>query len=140
MKAVLASSANTGDVDHYIELLGIRPFLSGSTSADDVSHSKPAADLFASALQKVAPTSAAEALVVGDTPYDVIAANGCAIHCVALFSGGFSEADLDDAGAAAIYTSVAALLDIPLQDWITHVAAGPQAQLHGIQANHQGSV
>jgi membrane protein len=116
-KTMLASSANSGDVDHYINLLGIREFLTGSTSADDVRHSKPAGDIFASALQKVAPTLAKETIVVGDTPYDAIAAGRCGIRCVALLSGGFSEAQLTEAGAVAVYASARELLEIPLERW-----------------------
>lgn len=116
-KAVLASSSSAEDVEHYIDLLEIRPFLAGSTSSDDATHSKPAGDIFARALQKISPTSAQETIVVGDTPYDVIAASRCAIRCVGLLSGGFLEADLCNAGAVAVYSSAVDLLHIPIQSW-----------------------
>ena len=48
-------------------------------------------------------------LVVGDTPWDVKAAARAGIRTVAVRSGGFSDADLRDAGAAAILDGVEAL-------------------------------
>ena len=81
-----------------------------TTSADDVEKTKPAPDIFATALKKVAPISAGEAIVVGDTPYDIEAAAKCGIAAVAVRSGGFSDEVLFEAGAIALYDDVAALL------------------------------
>jgi membrane protein len=53
---------------------------------------------------------AAEAIAVGDTPYDVQAAAACAIGAIALRSGNFAEDVLRQAGAIAIYDDAAALL------------------------------
>lgn len=122
-KILLTSSAKSNDVEHYIELLGIRDFLTGSTSADDVRHSKPAGDIFASALQKIAPSLPSETIAVGDTPYDVIAAHRCGIRCVALLSGGFSEAQLRAAGATSVYASARELLTTPLERWASEPLA-----------------
>ncbi len=68
IKVVLASSAKRAEVDHYIQLLGIKHFLEGSTCADDVLKSKPAGDVFKSALDKLASVTADRTLVIGDTP------------------------------------------------------------------------
>jgi HAD superfamily hydrolase (TIGR01509 family) len=108
--AVLASSASAADVDHYLNLLGARELVAATTSADDVAHTKPAPDIFEAALKKVAPLTAAEVLVVGDTPYDVEAAAQCGIGTIAVRSGGFSDDALLRAGAIALYDDVAALL------------------------------
>src|SRR4051812_25329303 len=53
-QVVLASSASRSDVDHYLDLLDARDLVTATTSADDVEKSKPAPDIFASALNKVA--------------------------------------------------------------------------------------
>ena len=71
---LLASSARQSEVDHHVDLLGCRDLLAATTSKDDVEHSKPAPDIFAAALAKVAPLTARDVLVVGDTPYDALAA------------------------------------------------------------------
>jgi phosphoglycolate phosphatase-like HAD superfamily hydrolase len=110
LKVVLASSAKRAEVDHYIDLLDIENLLEASTSADDVERSKPAGDLFATALSKADGATPAEALAIGDTPYDVIAAAKCGIATLAVLSGGFSEAVLRSAGARAIYSSVGEML------------------------------
>jgi phosphoglycolate phosphatase-like HAD superfamily hydrolase len=109
-RVVLASSASADEVNHYIDLLGVRDIVDTTTSSDDVEHTKPAPDVFAAALKKVAPLSADEVLVVGDTPYDVEAAAKCGIATIALRSGKFPDEALREAGALAIYDDVAALL------------------------------
>lgn len=109
-KVVLASSASAEELDHYLGLLSARDLVQATTSADDVENTKPAPDIFATALEKVAPLSAHEVIVVGDTPYDVEAAAKCGIDTVALRSGKFSEQMLRQAGAIALYDDVAALL------------------------------
>jgi membrane protein len=109
-KLVLASSASQTELDHYLDLLGARGLVAATTSADDVENTKPAPDIFATALAKLSPLGPDEVLVVGDTPYDVEAARKCGIATVALRSGGFSDEALHKAGAAIIYDGVAALL------------------------------
>jgi HAD superfamily hydrolase (TIGR01509 family) len=109
-QVVLASSASQPEVDQYLKLLDCRQFVTATTSADDVEHSKPAPDIFAMALKKVAPLSASEVMVVGDTPYDVEAAAKCGIASIAVRSGKFPDDALRIAGASAIYDDVASLL------------------------------
>jgi phosphoglycolate phosphatase-like HAD superfamily hydrolase len=109
-KVVLATSASGEERDHYIELLGARDLIDASTSADDVEHTKPAPDVFAAALRKVAPLSADEVIVVGDTPFDVEGASGCGVRAIALRSGRFPEEELQRSGPVRIYDDVADLL------------------------------
>jgi membrane protein len=107
---VLASSASAAELDHYLDLLEARDLVTATTSADDVEHTKPAPDIFAAAMNKIAPISSREAIVIGDTPYDIEAARKCGIAAVGLRSGGFRDAALLAAGAIALYDGVAALL------------------------------
>jgi membrane protein len=109
-QVVLASSASSDDLDHYLDLLDARDIVSASTTSEDVENTKPAPDIFATALQKLAPLSCDEVLVVGDTPYDIEAAAKCGISAVGVRSGEFSDAVLMKAGAVALYDDVAALL------------------------------
>lgn len=108
-QVVLASSAGSADIDHYVGLLDAKDLIAFATGKDDVAHSKPDPDIFAAALRKAA-IAAADCLVIGDTPYDVQAAKACGIDTIALLSGGFSENVLREAGAIAIYRDVEALL------------------------------
>lgn len=109
-KVVLASSASQDELDHYCDLLDARDLVAASTSADDVAKTKPAPDIFATALDRVAPIGADAAVAIGDTPYDMEAAARCGIRGIGLRSGGFSDADLREGGAAWLYDDVAALL------------------------------
>ncbi|TRW14284.1 HAD family hydrolase [Glacieibacterium frigidum] len=107
-QVVLASSAAGPELEHYLDLLDARDIVSATTSGDDVAHTKPAPDIFATALVRLDGIGAGEAIVVGDTPYDIEAAAKCGIKAVAVRSGGFSDEALG--GAVAIYDDVAALL------------------------------
>jgi HAD superfamily hydrolase (TIGR01509 family) len=106
-KVVLASSATGEELDHHLELLGARELVDGFTSADDVGCSKPCPDIFETARQK-AGVSADEALVIGDTPYDIEAARKAGIRTIAVRSGRFDDRALS--GALAIFDDVAELL------------------------------
>lgn len=107
-KVVLASSASKAEVDHYVDLIGATSLVDLIVTIDDVKTSKPAPDIFATAMEKLNNPSAASVVAVGDTPYDVSAAGKCGISTVGLLSGGFSAGDLH--AAKAIYRDVADLL------------------------------
>lgn len=109
-RVVFASSASAQELEHYLGLLDAHDLVSATTSADDVKRTKPAPDIFAAALKKVAPLTAGEVIAVGDTPYDVQAAAQCGIATVGLRSGNFSDAALKGSGAIALYDDVASLL------------------------------
>jgi beta-phosphoglucomutase-like phosphatase (HAD superfamily) len=110
IKVVLASSSKRLEVDHYIRLLQIEELIDASTCADDVENSKPAGDLFAAALDKIGSVTPARARVIGDTPYDVIAAEKCGVATIAVLSGGFPKDALLGAGARLVYRDVGEIL------------------------------
>ena len=105
---VLASSASRMEVDHYVGLLDAEGLLSGTTSKDDVARSKPCPDIFTAALGQTGGP-AESAIVVGDTPYDILAARRAGIDAIAVLSGGFEEEELLSCGPLAIYRDVAEL-------------------------------
>jgi len=110
-EVVLASSADEVEVDHYVHLLGVKELLRATTSADDVEKSKPAGDIFASALQKTSCRDPDRTIAIGDTPYDAIAAAKCGIRTIALRSGGFTDDELLSGRPVAIYEDVSDLFD-----------------------------
>lgn len=107
---VLASSAKEDEVDHYLDLLDARELADDWTSSADVEETKPAPDLVRSALDK-AGAEPGDAVMIGDTPWDVEAAGKAGLPTVAVLTGGFSEAELRDAGAIAVFASIEALRD-----------------------------
>ncbi len=106
-EVVLASSADQSEVDRYLELLDAGDLLSGWTTAADVDATKPDSDLVETALGDAAPS---DALMIGDTPWDAIAAGKAGVRFLAVLSGGFPEADLREAGAAGVYESLPDLI------------------------------
>ncbi|MGN6167499.1 MAG: HAD family hydrolase, partial [Solirubrobacteraceae bacterium] len=70
---VLASSAKEAEIDHYLDLLDGRELADAWTTSADVESTKPAPDLVHAALERV-DGSAANAVMIGDTPWDVHAA------------------------------------------------------------------
>jgi HAD superfamily hydrolase (TIGR01549 family) len=105
-RVVLASSAKEDEVEHYVELLDAAELADSWTTSADVESTKPQPDLVESAMAKV---EADEALLVGDTPWDVKAADRAGVETAAVLTGGFSAAELRDAGAIAVFESVAEL-------------------------------
>ena len=105
LEVVLASSGNAKDIERFIDLLGIGDLVEWTTS-DDVDASKPEPDLIEAALDKAGTR---DAVMVGDTPYDIEAARRAGIETIAVLTGGFPEEDLRKAGAAEIYESVGEL-------------------------------
>jgi membrane protein len=110
LTVTLASSASAEEIDYWTDLIGIGDLVTAATSRDDVVHSKPAPDIFRAALDKVAPVQPWEAVVIGDTPYDLIAAAKNTIPSIAVRSGRFSDETLRSHRPIAIYDDVAALL------------------------------
>ena len=103
---VLASSAKQEEVDHYLDLLEARDLVDGWTTAADVEQTKPAAELVEVALAKA---SGGPALMVGDSTWDVKSASAAGIPTLAVLTGGFSEAELREAGAVRVVESIATL-------------------------------
>ena len=99
---VLATSGKPDDVEVLRSTLGADEWIDAAVSSSDVESSKPAPDIFARALE-VAGVGPADALVVGDTVWDVKAAAACGLSCVAVTSGGISEPELREAGAASVH-------------------------------------
>jgi HAD superfamily hydrolase (TIGR01549 family) len=100
---VLASSAKADEVEHYLDLLDARDLADSWTTSADVESTKPQPDLVHAARDKA---GGGDAVMVGDTPWDVKAAAGADVETIAVLTGGFAEAELRDAGACAVFESI----------------------------------
>ena len=106
LTVVLASSAKANELDHYLDLLDVRDVASDWTSSADVETTKPSPDIVESAFEKAGTK---DAVMVGDTPWDIKAAARAGIETVAVLTGGFSADELREAGAAEVYESIGEL-------------------------------
>jgi HAD superfamily hydrolase (TIGR01549 family) len=109
-RLALASSAKEDELGAYKKLARIEDLIEEQTSADDAEKSKPHPDIFEAALAQLGDVSPAEAIVVGDTPYDAEAAGKAGLSTVGFLSGGFPEEDLCAAGCIRIYRDASDLL------------------------------
>jgi len=105
---VLASSAKPDELEHYLTLLDARTLVDAWTDSGDVQQTKPKPDLVLAALKK-AGGKAKEALMIGDSVWDCRAAKRAGVRSIGVRTGGFSEAELLDAGAAKVFDSVETL-------------------------------
>ncbi len=104
---VVATSSEKDVLDRVLETAGLADLLPLRTSSSDAENSKPDPDIIGAALEQ-AGCSAREAVMLGDTPYDIEAAERLGVPVVAFRCGGWQDADL--AGALAIYDGPADLL------------------------------
>jgi HAD superfamily hydrolase (TIGR01509 family) len=121
-QVVLASSAKPEEVDHYLDLLDARGLADACTAADDVAATKPAPDLVQVALQR-AGAAPDEAVLVGDSPWDVEAAKRAGVTTIAVMTGGFAREELLSAGAVAVFDSVSELRGSVAQTLLAGTAA-----------------
>ena len=104
---ILASSAKQEEVDHYLDLLDARELVDGWTTSADVEATKPEPDLVHAALEKAGNDN--PSVMVGDSVWDVEAARRAGLPTLAVLTGGFSEAELREAGASQVVESIGEL-------------------------------
>ncbi len=105
---VLASSAKENEVDHYLDLLDVRDVVDGWTTSADVEATKPEPDLVATAVEKA---GGGDAVMVGDSTWDCVAAKKAGVPTLAVLTGGFSREELIEAGATEVFETMPELLD-----------------------------
>ena len=110
LRITLASSGTKEEVEHHLKLIGCEDLVASITTTDDAEHSKPCPDIFTAALGKLGDVEPGEAVVVGDSPYDMQAAKAIGLRTIGFRSGGFDDATLIDAGADALFDGPADLL------------------------------
>jgi HAD superfamily hydrolase (TIGR01549 family) len=109
-RIALASSAKKEELKEYKRIANIEDLVEEEASADDAEKSKPHPDIFEAALAQLGDVEPAEAIVIGDTPYDAEAALKAGLRTIGFLSGGFPEEDLRAAGCVRIYGDAADLL------------------------------
>lgn len=104
----VASSAKESELHALLEVARVADLIPTRTSSDDADRSKPDPDIVRAAVKRAGCPRERTAMI-GDTPYDVEAANRAHIQIIALTCGGWAPKDLET--AAAIYADPADLLN-----------------------------
>ena len=114
---ILASSAKQNELDHYLDLLDARELADDWTSSADVEQTKPEPDLLKAAMAKAGE---GPAVMIGDSTWDFEAAKRADVPSIAVLTGGFSEEELRESGASAVFKTLGELIDniddTPLSD------------------------
>jgi HAD superfamily hydrolase (TIGR01509 family) len=110
IRIALASSADKDELQAYKRLVGMEELVEKETSANDADRSKPHPDIFQATLERL-KLPARKCMALGDTPYDAEAAGLAGLRTIGVTTGGWSRAELMDAGCVEAYESVAELLE-----------------------------
>ena len=116
-KLVVATSAKSDEAEALLKLTGAEALIDEIATTEDAKNSKPDPDILYAALQK-SGLSADEVVMLGDTPYDVEAAQKAGIRSIGVRCGGWTAPDLK--GTLAVYNDPA--------DLLAHYAASPLGQ------------
>ena len=109
VRVVYCTSGSPDDVEQFQAKIGCDDVIAGSVNSGDVEQSKPAPDIVRAALDAVG-VAPANAVMMGDTVYDVRAAKAAGVECIGLMCGGIGERELQEAGAVAVYGNPSELL------------------------------
>jgi hypothetical protein len=118
---ILASSSPQEYLDRYLDLLDARDLVDAATTAQDVEATKPAPDIIETAKAKAREHAL---VMIGDSPWDIESAGRADISCVALLTGGYSERELLEAGADAVFES---LIELRASVGTSFLADAPRA-------------
>jgi HAD superfamily hydrolase (TIGR01509 family) len=108
LEIAIGTSAQQDELKALLEIAGVADLIDSKTTADDAESSKPEPDIIQAALKRL-QLPPAQALMVGDTPYDIEAAARAGVRAVAFRSGGWTDEGLK--GAIAVYAGPWDLLD-----------------------------
>jgi HAD superfamily hydrolase (TIGR01549 family) len=108
LQIAIASSAKRDELDKYLDIARIADLVDLTTSSDDAEESKPSPDIFETVLKKL-NIEGADAIAIGDTPYDAEAAGNAKISTIGVLCGGFAEGSLRQAGCVEVFPGPAAL-------------------------------
>ena len=108
LTVVVATSAKEEEVKALLMICGARALAKDASTADDAERSKPDPDILVAALEK-SGSARDQAIMIGDTPYDIEAASRAGLATIAFRCGGWDDSTLQ--GAIAIYDDPQQLLD-----------------------------
>jgi HAD superfamily hydrolase (TIGR01509 family) len=105
----IATTGERSQMQKLVKGLGLPKSLPIVTG-DDVKNAKPAPDIFLAAAQSLG-VPIADCIIVGDSPWDILAGRRMKALGVGLLSGGYAQEELERAGAHLVYEDPADLLE-----------------------------
>lgn len=105
----IATSGRMETAAHNLEALGVDPAQVPVITRDLVRHAKPDPDLFIAAADRLG-VDITQSLVIGDSIWDMLAAQRARALGVGLLSGGYGQEELERSGAFRVYEDPADLL------------------------------
>ena len=114
VNVALASSSIPKHAEYAFDLLDADHLADTATTAEDTEESKPDPELVEEALSRL---DSDRACVIGDAVYDIEAANRTGVPAYGLLTGGYGRAELEEAGAAAVYEDLDDLLG-HIDEWL----------------------
>lgn len=106
IKIVLASSATEEEVEKYEDIAQIKDLVEKKISADDAEESKPEPDIFQAAYDKLDKIDKQNVVVIGDTPYDALAAKKAGMSSIGVLTGGWSKEKLLESGCSNVFRDI----------------------------------
>ncbi|OBK78671.1 HAD family hydrolase [Mycobacterium sp. 1274761.0] len=110
LQVVLASSSSEEELALSLPVLDCDDLVAATTSSKDVDVAKPEPTIIEVALDR-AGVDADRAVYVGDAVWDIVACGRAGVRAIGLLSGGVSAAELEKAGAEAVFENPGDLAD-----------------------------
>lgn len=108
IRVVLATSAPADELELLLDCLDAGDAIHATTNADDVQTAKPEPGIIEVALQR-AESSPSDAVFIGDSVWDMMAAARAHVRSAGVLSGGVGPAELLEAGAVEVFDDPADL-------------------------------
>ena len=105
----IATSGRMETARHNLTALGVDPAVVAVVTRDQVRHAKPDPDLFIAAAERLG-VDVRNALVIGDSVWDMLAAQRARAIGIGLLAGGYGTTELQQAGALRVYEDPADML------------------------------
>jgi len=104
----IATTGNRRQTERLLKKLRL-PRSAAVVTGDDVEQAKPSPDIFVAAADRLG-VAIDDCIVVGDSPWDLLAAGRKSALGLGLLSGGYGQEELERAGAFRVYSDPADLL------------------------------
>jgi HAD superfamily hydrolase (TIGR01509 family) len=105
----IATSSRMETARPTLALLGVDPARDPVVTRDEVAHAKPDPDLFLAAAERIG-VDIERSMVVGDSVWDMLAAQRARALGIGLLSGGYGAGELERAGAYRVFADPAEML------------------------------